>query len=147
MSTIAPTHTCFDDVLEYLEQLATAGAPARVIARFVVVHAICLAPDDQQYVHAWLECDGLVTQAGILNGERIYYTVPLEVLRDRVRVVEQTRYSVQQAMLENLRTGHYGPWVERYRALAGHGDAEPRVWDPQQPEFMALVEGINERNK
>lgn len=138
---MAPTHTCFDDVLEYLEELALRGVPPREIARYVIVHAICVAPDGVLFAHGWLECNGQVIQGGILDGQRVFYAIPLADFRSLFQVAEQTRYTAMQAIAENMRTGHFGPWVEQYRELSvADPDAEKQVWDPQRPPLMAVVE-------
>lgn len=129
---ILPTHTCFDDALELLSQLAVHGARAEQLQTFVLVHAICVAPDGELYVHAWLEQGSNVWQCGIVDGVRVYFAMPIERFVAERPIREQTRYSVDDALRENMRTGHYGPWVDRYRdpALLGDGPGERRVWRP-----------------
>jgi hypothetical protein len=45
------------------------------------------------------------------------------------RVEKVTRYTPREALRENIRTGHFGPWEDEYRALCvrrdgrGHADA------------------------
>lgn len=118
--TIRPTHTCFDDVLDFL----VTSIPREQLVEWTVVHGICLAPDESRFAHAWLERDVSVWQSGILDGEAVFYEMPHEVFLRAWRVQRSTRYSVREAVDWNMRTGHYGPWDEEYRSLCG-GD---RVW-------------------
>jgi hypothetical protein len=148
MKSIVPTHACFDDVLEYLEMLAIGGTPTREIAQYVVVHAICVAPDGEQFAHAWLEHAGDAVQGGIVDGERIWFAMSLAEFMTRFVVAEQTRYTVVEALAENLRTGHYGPWVEKYRELTHKGDGEPRSWDPGHPPgWMSFPAASSQRRR
>lgn len=126
---IEPTHTCFDDALDYFELLLRAGTARELILGHVVVHAVCCAPDGEHYVHAWVELADEVIQCGIVAGERVYYSMSRAELGTAIPIVEETRYTVREAYEENCRTGHYGPWVERYRELCAKGDR--RVWRQQ----------------
>jgi len=126
MADIHPTHTCFDDALDFF---AEAGIPPNMIDEFRVVHGICVAPDHQSYAHAWVEHVDTrqCIQAGIFNGKRIFHAAPLATYYARLRVQEITRYTPNAALRENHRTGHYGPWVEKYRALCSRNKS---VWRP-----------------
>ena len=42
--TIGPTHECFDDLVDFLNDLAERGAPREVLMKYTVVHGICLMP-------------------------------------------------------------------------------------------------------
>jgi hypothetical protein len=37
------------------------------------------------------------------------------------QIVGSTRYTVREACLANLQSGHYGPWRAEYRMLCGRG--------------------------
>jgi hypothetical protein len=125
---IMPTHLCFDDAIEYLEQLARAGTEVDAILAHVLVHGVCRAPDGEAFVHAWIELAGDVIQCGIIDGERVYFEMSRAEFCKMLPIVDETRYTVREAYEENRRTGHYGPWVERYRELCANGDR--RVWNP-----------------
>jgi hypothetical protein len=58
-----------------------------------------------------------VWQGGIYESERIFYAQDRAEFFKRMRVQESTRYTVREAVAENYRTNHYGPWVEKYAAL------------------------------
>lgn len=111
-----PTGTCFDDCVEILCTLSVDE-----LRRAEIVHGICLG-DEAPYAHGWIELDGEVWQAGIFEGERVYYRVPVETFLAACRVQCSTRYTVQQASDEERRTGKLGgPWVPEYEALCGGG--------------------------
>ena len=118
--TILPTHRCFDDALDYIELRLREGAHPDSL---ILVHGICLAPEgphkDKPFAHAWVEHEGRVVQSGLLDGERIFYSVPSEDFAEMLRPQEFTRYTLRQALAQNLASGHYGPWEERYIALCG----------------------------
>lgn len=123
---ILPTHKCFDDALDFLEYVAnrelkkTNGSCVKVrdtLRRYVLVHGIYV-PAGEPVAHAWVEeVDGSLWQGGILNGEHLYFAVPREHFYTSTNVLECTRYSVSEARDWNYRTGHFGPWEEKYRAL------------------------------
>lgn len=128
-----PTGTCFDDSLDFLEQLARecgmfaafvaspeTAALHPTFARMRVVHAICVAPTGKHFAHAWVEQDGSsVWQGGVANGRRVFWRMPLADFEAELPTVEATRYTVAEALRLNAEHDHYGPWEARYRALAG----------------------------
>jgi len=127
--TILPTHTCFDDALDYIGEVVKTD-PDWAIDRLTLVHAICLAPagptKDRPFAHAWVEekrddCTTAVIQSGLLEGDKIYYVWSPEQLAEVLRPQDVTRYTVEQAWRENERTCHYGPWKPDYAALCGGG--------------------------
>lgn len=125
--TILPTRTCFDDALEYVERIAAEllvkhGQPTQEmrseLLEYTLVHAICLHPEDNNpFAHAWIEHDGKAIESGIMDGERISYAMPLEEHNAKLRVQEFTKYTMPEIVEHNYRTGHTGPWIERYAAL------------------------------
>lgn len=132
--TILPTQTCFDDVLDHqvgLLQSVRQADRATALRQFIV-HGICLAPEGvhagEPFAHAWVEDDEarLVSEAGLLNGTRIWWSAARDEWEAMMRVQQRTRYTLQGAVLLNHATGHYGPWVPAYRALCGGG----RVFRP-----------------
>lgn len=120
---ILPTHTCFDDALDYLGHLATRKDPT--LRRHVLVHGICTvnkaqavdATDGEPFAHAWVEYRGQVIQGGILAGAKVWWSSSIDDFHETLNVLESTRYTVEEASAENMRTGHYGPWVEKYEEL------------------------------
>lgn len=127
--TIYPTHTCFDDVLDYIELLVRSGERHR-LPGMRVVHGICLAPEGaragEPYAHGWIEEDGLVVQGGLVDvdgtREKVYYGVDRAEFYAKLRVQVTTVYSVEEAVRKNWETGYYGPWESTYLALVGHGE-------------------------
>lgn len=126
-TTILPTHICFDDALDFLQDVVRAEFAAcgdvehvlAVFARMRVVHGICIAPSGRPFAHAWVEQDGAyVWQGGVIDGERVFHRMPLADFMRHVPVQEATRYTVDEALRLNAESNHFGPWDERYRALA-----------------------------
>lgn len=128
---IYPTFTCFDDALEFLGDRVKAD-PVAAARQLMLVHGICLAPEGPKkgtpFAHAWVEemkPEGVVVwQAGILEGQRVLYSVGLQEFTQSFQVQQFTRYTVHQAALENERTCHFGPWIPEYEALCNHGPDE-----------------------
>lgn len=118
--TLAPTHTCFDDALDFVEMVAKN--PRTIVEDYVIVHAICRAPDGNAFAHAWVEHRNRVFHGCMFDGERCY----LEMLRTQFqlayRPLDATRYGIEAALAHNARSGHYGPWEPRYRDLVANGD-------------------------
>jgi hypothetical protein len=139
VSIIYPTHRCFDDALDFVTERMKED-PKGLENKLLVVHGIVLMPsgpdEGEPYAHAWVEEGSLVWQGGILDGERVYWSVEWSEFRDELRVQEATRYTLRQAYMENQRTNHYGPWLAKYEALCrgttarqlanSNMDAEPK---------------------
>lgn len=123
MSTIYPTHSCFDDVLDH--QVALAARDPAAAARQFIVHGILLFPEGEPhagepFAHAWVEEPLTVTvfQSGLLaDGRKVWFEIGARAFLAAMRVQASTRYTLQQARLLNWQTEHYGPWVPAYRAL------------------------------
>jgi hypothetical protein len=122
---IAPTFHCFDDALDLIGELVTA-TPARAHDPALrLVHGILTASAPggalAAYAHAWVEDGAECWDAGLVDGQRIYYAVDrADYYRER-GVIAATRYTVEQAYRENVRSRTYGPWVPAYQALCGPG--------------------------
>lgn len=117
-AAVHPTHTCFDDAIEYLELLCKAGCSPGVVREHVVVHAICCNPDTGKlFAHAWVEMGASAVQAGIIGGVKQYYAIPVADLLTHFGVERCTRYTADEVVEHNFRTGHYGPWLDEYVAL------------------------------
>lgn len=136
---IRPTRTCFDDALEYLSdagkkvfmETGSHEATQAALDELRLVHGICRAPDGHRYAHAWVEKANEVWQAGIVSGgehdgKRIEYWCERSSFYETVGVIETTVYTAVGACLENVRTGHFGPWEPRYQELCGKNDE--RSW-------------------
>jgi hypothetical protein len=128
VSTILPTHTCFDDALDIIEANVRESPSLAHTDELILAHGILLHPDTgEPFAHAWVECSGWVGQAGFLNGEKGVYGLPWENFAERMRPQDVTRYTVRQALEENNRSGHYGPWLEKYDALCRNPKGVDRI--------------------
>ena len=118
-TTIYPTHECFNDALEFLGELAKQQNPLLHSGRLILVHGTCLHPKDgHEYAHAWVEQDEkFVIFAGIHNGKHKYFAASRAEYYNDAKVQETTKYTPRQAAQENLRSGHYGPWLDKYKRL------------------------------
>lgn len=143
MSVFRPTHSCFDDAMEFLEHRVKLEPGLARARSLVLVHAICLAPDGPQkgtpFAHAWVEelmagsvAEWFVWESGLLDGKRSTFAVTRESHRAGLQVQDETRYTLHDVLRENTRTGTFGPWEEKYRALCRHGDAPPVVFTEEQ---------------
>lgn len=129
-TTLYPTHSCFDDAIEYIEHRLYAEAPAAFATRAdddapdipILVHAICVAPDGTRYAHAWVEEQQQCWEGALHQGEKIWFAVPRDEHEAWRRPEQTTRYTLRQVGEENRRTGTYGPWDPAYLALVGRGD-------------------------
>lgn len=118
---IYPTHTCFDDAIEFIELLIKENPDLKedIKANILIVHSICLMPDGRPYAHAWVEDkkDDTSIFRGIIDGEATYLIAPRTEYYERFRVQETTKYTLYQALEENRKSNTYGPWKEKYRKL------------------------------
>lgn len=115
-----PTHSCFDDAFEFInDAIMLSQEPLRTehINSLILVHGICLLSNGAPYAHAWVERSGQCIFKGILEGEASYFAGEQKEFYDEHKVQETTKYTVIEAAKENKRTGHLGPWVQRYREL------------------------------
>jgi hypothetical protein len=131
---IEPTHTCFDDAMEFFEILRLDEPQVREYARTALrlAHGICMAASGERYVHAWVEerLEGddpervgwppVVVWQGMRYGAgKGWFAVDAEWFHKSYQVQECVRYEAQRFAMLNLRTGHYGPWEPRYLAMMG----------------------------
>jgi hypothetical protein len=120
-TTIFPTFECFSDGMEFIDHIARL-CPEK-INDISLVHAICTADDGTEYSHGWVE-DGkqeICIFCGVYMDEKIYFAARFEDFFKGYKVKEFTRYSVWEALQNNVRTINYGPWEEKYIALCGKG--------------------------
>jgi hypothetical protein len=85
------------------------------------VHGIVKGDDGGLHAHGWVEDSGtkVAIYAGVLKGEKVYFYTPLDEYYSGYRVQETTRYTIRDAVLNNLQTVHFGPWEPKYKALVG----------------------------
>ena len=116
--SIHPTHSCFDDALDFLANLLRDNPGLADAGTVHLVHGILLTPaTSEPFAHAWVEYSGAVWQCGILNGKRICYGMDPTEFAEKLRPQDVTRYTPRQAWKENERSNTFGPWVERYQEL------------------------------
>jgi hypothetical protein len=125
MSVLMPTHSCFDDSLQYISD-AVLEDKDEAILHLRLVHGICLAPEgpekDRPFSHAWVEQDRrVVIQCALLDGEPIWFGCLRKEFYLKMRVQVSTVYTVEEAVHKNWEKGTYGPWDPAYLALCGHG--------------------------
>lgn len=122
ITLIRPTGTCFDDALDFIADMlraSTGESKLKWIESLILVHGICTAPDGRLYAHAWVEhLDESVWQRGVMRGRSVYYQQGRDKFYKDRGVRETTRYTVQEADRMNELHDNFGPWEERYRALA-----------------------------
>jgi len=122
---IYPTHTCFDDTVDYLNMRARTGASKAELLSTVTVHAVLVAPDGDRFAHAWIEYRGKVIDSGIYKGERVFVEYQADEYRRIHTIEDETRYSIVDAVRLAQERG-FPPWEERYRALSGR--ATGKAW-------------------
>jgi hypothetical protein len=115
--TIYPTHTCFDDAIEYLTHTVKSVGPKTVHAHYSLVHGICLHPDGRPYSHAWVErttashrtlCIGI---GRLESGEPVAYEGAKEEYYDNFQVQKTYKYTIKEMIKHNYEHGTYGPWL------------------------------------
>lgn len=123
MTFLLATGKCFDDAVDYIS-MVVLHEPARAHGTdLILVHGIARIPDDNpedagvRFAHAWVEDRGVVLDAKLLDGERLYVVHVRDEYYARMRVEAATRYTVRQVWQQNRRTKTYGPWRPEYLAL------------------------------
>ena len=120
MTDILPTYRCFDDALELIElRVKEDPTITRHDFTIILVHGICVGDDGTRYAHAWVEEAGMVWDAGILNGQRVYFSFARAEYYEAKHVEDSTRYTLRDIVRENRRSGNYGPWNPEYQTLCG----------------------------
>jgi hypothetical protein len=140
MTTIEPTHSSFDDAMEFFEMFDMDNAVVRadMVRTLRLVHGVCLSSEGIGYAHGWVEeaVEGdpdratwpphVVWQGMMHEGRRAYFAVERDWFYSAYRVKHRTAYRMEQFAAMNLSSGHYGPWLAKYRALM-KGQGEARV--------------------
>lgn len=115
-TTLNPTHTCFDDAVEMIEEFLRTR-------RFLpgdlfLIHAI-VAPDGMKdSSHAWVETkNDTAFFNAILKNQKVIVECRASEYRKELNVKASTSYSVKEALDMNKLHGTYGPWKKEYIAL------------------------------
>lgn len=119
-ATIYPTHTCFDDAVDYINHLCTTNPQdiRKINADYRICHGICLCEDNTPYAHCWLEYRNSVIDGGIYKGEKVAVRSPKHEFYKRTRPQKICRYTIKKSIeLEKKIYGYCGPWDEEIRAL------------------------------
>lgn len=122
--TIYPTHTCFDDALEFLSALLKDKEISLNDSEWRLAHGLCRALD-VVYSHAWVEHGDKVIFSGIIDVKegkgRAYMTADKKEYYDHFHPFDVTTYSAMEAAIMNVTHGTYGPWEQRYKDHCGEG--------------------------
>jgi hypothetical protein len=114
---IEPTFTCFDDALELINE--RVHEDPTTVETLTLVHGLATGARGDVYAHAWVEDGEHCWDSGQVDGQRVYYAVVRAEFYAARQIVGSTRYTVREACLANLQSGHYGPWRPEYRMLCG----------------------------
>ena len=126
MSTIRPTHSCFDDAIAIIERLVRADPSLVDDDRFLLVHGIAIASAENDgsiapgtpFAHAWIEYGEDVWQRGILDdGREVEFALARADFYRMLQIQASTRYTMREVWIENSRTRTTGPWRPEYVAL------------------------------
>lgn len=114
IETVHPTHTCFDDALELFMVFAKNQR-----IRPMLVHAICQKEDGSKFSYAWVERDGVVYFAGLVNGKKYGFECELPAYYGKFGVLEHTKYSFEDLldMVKQNPSLKAGPWKKEYQEL------------------------------
>ena len=107
-TNIYPTHTCFDDALDYLVK------PLK--PELLLCHGI-VRPNGYNAAHAWIynPIEDRIYQWGFMeDGKRCRVSFKLIEYQQQLKVVIFTYYTWQQALHLNARYNHFGPWEQLY---------------------------------
>ncbi len=151
MPTIFPTHTCFDDALEYLAARVAEDRRLARSHRLLLVHGLCLIPigqpdEGQVFAHAWVEDANSCWTMGLLDGERVIVVRARDEFYANLRVQCATRYTVRQAWRENRRSGTYGPWLPIYQRQCRTHGSHPAA-DAVDPHGDSNTHGLSTRDE
>lgn len=122
-ATLLPTHTCFDDAIEMIEQflLKKRFPPDGLF----LIHAI-VAPDGMKdSSHAWVEDkNDTAFFIAILESRKVVVECSAAQYRKELHVKALTAYTMRETWELNKLHRTYGPWKQEYIALcrAHRGD-------------------------
>lgn len=124
--SILPTHTCFDDCLDYIENLIKQPNSNKlaIIRRYQVVHGIYqitelendLNTKGRPFAHGWVfdKVDKAAIQDGYLNGERLTYGISTKDFYSLFKIIDETRYNLNEVYRLNVLHNNFGPWKQKY---------------------------------
>lgn len=114
-SSLYPTGRCFDDAMEYMS-LVFKESGKKALAQLTMVHGV-IHIEGRAIVHGWIEDDKNVIEGKFLRGERVYAFLDLKEYYTELMVKDFVKYTAKQALMLNLQSGNFGPWLPRYRKM------------------------------
>ena len=90
---LLPTHHCFDDALDYLNQRVLEEPRLARRKTLYLVHGIAVG-EHGPYAHGWCEEGGLCWDAALANGDRIWYAVARAEFYAARQIQATTRYTI-----------------------------------------------------
>ena len=132
ITTFPATHSCFDDAMDFFDMFDVEDEEVRgeMYRSLRLVHGICRSSSGVHYAHAWVEehvtddsarADWpayVVWQGTIVDGRRAYYALDRTFFYQAWMVMDRTIYTMHELARCNALSGHCGPWIRRYIALA-----------------------------
>jgi hypothetical protein len=121
MADLFPTHECFNDAFELINEIILNNPLDKddLKHELILVHAICKMPEGRFYAHAWVEDKKKNTCMfkGILEGEADYFAADIKEYYEHIMPQEIVKYSVMEAIEQNIKSGNLGPWKSHIKAL------------------------------
>lgn len=133
---LRPTCTCFDDAAELLVRFSKTHKEKFEKGFFTLCHGIKKI-QDLTFSHAWVEDWELCYEVKLLEGERVILEMPKAFFHQAV--LKCTRYSVREAVANDIKFGFCGPWEAEYKALCNDTSIKKIVIDTRS---MNLVEKV-----
>jgi len=142
---LRPTHTCFDDALDYADLCARRFGSDALEPILWIMHGICVDPySGKRIAHGWAYHAPLrqVVQAGRTPlGARQFYGMHARDFDAEMLPQLVTRYRLSEALAQNELHNTFGPWLPEYLELCGHGRCVNcgKVW-PMSAQAAAEAE-------
>lgn len=117
METIYPTHTCFDDVKEFIIWEFRENSNA-TLHKYKICHGILHFDTGMPYSHAWIELTHKpqVIDFGFFQCKKIAYIADLTEYYKEKQVSQVTKYTIEEAIEIEKYTSR-SPWRKEYMEL------------------------------
>lgn len=131
MPDIYPTHTCFDDALDFIARMLKKGgqSPPDLAKKYRVVHGLyrvdqVLYCEKKVIAHAWVldREHNEAIQDGYLKEERVTYSIAIEEFRKLFNTIHETIYTLHEVAKLNAKHNNYGPWDRIYLKHCRHSE-------------------------
>lgn len=122
MDSVYPTHTCFDDAIEFIEiQIRENKIKDLEDKHYLLCHGI-MNPrennlENKEIAHAWVEHNNDVWFAGIYKGEKMWVCVDKREYYNESNILDVTCYNIKELYEFNTKFKTYGPWKTDYLNL------------------------------